>query len=194
MVVGAGVAAQVRGQRRGGIGGRDHQQPGLAHDGRSGGTAAAEHDVPMTPTTRASPTTVAAAAAPPSALQSESSPAPGDVVPLDWAVVGHSQRHAPLAGDTQVAGARQRAERANMDNIIGTDHDRSQGGALEIRRHTGAGEDEQQKQSAPDQQRETKAACRRHGFLLLGLAGCRSVVGNRDCGPVPGCVHGPIAS
>ena len=39
-------------------------------------TAAAEHEVPITPTTRPSPNTVCAAAAPPSGVHSESRPAP----------------------------------------------------------------------------------------------------------------------
>ena len=40
--------------------------------------AATEHDVPMTPATWGSPMTVSAAARPPSAVQSESRPAPSE--------------------------------------------------------------------------------------------------------------------
>ena len=68
-----------------------------------------------------------------------------------------------------------------MDILSGADDDGAEGGALEVRRHTGAGQDEQQERNAPGDQRETQAACRVHGLLLLGLAGWRKSVGSRAC-------------
>ena len=71
--------------------------------------AAAEQAVPITPTTRPSPITVPAAAAPPAALHSESRPAPhAHSMSLDRPIVGNCQRHAPLVRHTQFARTRQR--------------------------------------------------------------------------------------
>ena len=75
----------------------------------------------MTPTTRASSTTISAAPRPPSAALSESRPGPhADLMPLDRAVIGH--RHRPLPGDAQFADARENLNRTNLNLLPRTDH------------------------------------------------------------------------
>ena len=57
----------------------------------------------------------------------------GDVVPLDWAVVGDGQGDAALAGHAEVADAGERAERADMDILARPDDDGPEGGVTRSR-------------------------------------------------------------